>query len=239
MASIGITRAAGPVREDLRGPAFERTGFRLSWGSIFAGFAAATGIQVVLTTLGTAVGLAAFDPAEGDRASALGIGAALWFAVAAIISMYVGGLTTGRLAGVLTRGDGMLHGVLMWSVSVLFAIYLGSAGAGRVLGGVASLLGQTVSSVAGGAVSGAGMVGATTVQQGGVNVSPEQRQNAQETVQRAQQQIQQQAPEIQARASEVAGQAAHVASRALWSALLVMGLSVGAAVLGARRTAPE
>lgn len=241
MAEIDVTRsgtvgAATHVHHDT---VVERTGFRLSWGGIFAGFVVATAIQMVLTTLGAAIGMAAFDPGQGDSASSLGIGAAIWFAVTALISMFVGGMTAGRLAGVLTRGDGMLHGVVMWGLSLLLAIYLGSTGVGVVLGGVTSFLSQTASSAAGGAVSGAGAVAATAAQQGGVNVDESQQQQAENAAQNAQQQIQQQAPQIQERAGQIAGDTANVAAKAAWGALLLMGLSVAAAAFGAASTARE
>lgn len=164
MADIGVTRRDTATGSQLE-PVVERTGFRLSWGAIFAGFVIATALQMVLTTLGAAIGLAAFDPGEGDSASGLGIGAAIWFALTAMVSMFVGGQTAGRLAGILTRGDGMLHGVVMWGLSLLLAIYLGSTGVGRVLGGVTGFLGQTASSAVGGAASGAGQVGAAVINQ--------------------------------------------------------------------------
>lgn len=161
MAEIDVTRR-GTTGGD---PLVERTGFRLSWGAIFAGFVVATALQMVLSTLGVAIGFAAFDPGEGDSARALGIGTAIWAAATALISLYIGGLTTGRLAGILTRGDGMLHGIIMWSLSVLFGLYMLSVGAGRVLGGATDILGRTVGGVAGGLTSGVGQIGAAAINQ--------------------------------------------------------------------------
>jgi hypothetical protein len=241
MAEIDVTRrtaAAGTTTHAAHlDPVVERTGFRLSWGGIFAGFVVATALQMVLTTLGAAIGMAAFDPGQGDSAASLGIGAALWFAVTALISMFIGGMTCGKLAGILTRGDGMMHGVIMWGLSLLLAIYLGSTGAGKVLGGVTGFLGQTASSAVGGAVSGAGAVGASAAENGGIDVPQGAQQDAQAAAQSAQQQIQQQAPQVQARAEQVAGDAANTGAKAAWGALLVMGLSVAAAAFGAGSTA--
>lgn len=59
----------------------------------------------------------------------------------------------------------MLHGVVMWSLSTLLAIYLLSSGATRILGGVTSLLGQTTAAAVGGVTSGAGQVGAAVINQ--------------------------------------------------------------------------
>ncbi len=119
---------------------------------------------MVLSTLGAAIGFAVRSRTGRFRLQ-LGIGAAIWFALTAISTMFIGGMTTGRLAGVLTRGDGMLHGVVMWSLSTLLAIYLLSSGATRILGGVTSLLGQTTAAAVGGVTSGAGQVGAAVINQ--------------------------------------------------------------------------
>lgn len=311
MAEIDVNRTT-------REPIIERTGFRLSWGAIFAGFIAATVLQMVLSTLGVAIGLAAFDPGQGDSARELGIGTAVWFALTAIISMFVGGLTTGRLAGVLTRGDGRLHGVIMWSLSTLLALYFASAGLGRVLGGAVSLVTSTTSAVAGAAVGAAGQIGSTAIDQGGgidfqqlqreIETTLEQTGNpalqpdtlqeqvaatrgtattgvsnqqlAQELTERVRQtagqvdrqdlinvitartgmsqgeaeqlatrvesaagaartQVGAAAQDVQQQAGAAAEQAANLASKAAWAALLIMGLSLGAAVVGAGRTAPE
>jgi hypothetical protein len=299
-------------------PLVERTGFRLSWGAIFAGFVVATVLQMVLSTLGAAIGLAAFDPREATSARGLGIGVLVWFALTAIISMFIGGMTTGHLAGVLTRGDGRLHGVIMWSLSTLLAIYFATMGAGQLLGGVFNLVTRTTSAVAGAAVSSVGQLGAAAVgQAGGMDFNAVQREietTLQQTenpalqpeaLQQQGQAVQDQAVSgtnnqalaqeitdrmrqtggqanrqdiinvIQARtgmsqaeaeraairvenaaanaraqvsgtvqdvrqqAVEVADDAASAASKALWAALLIMGLSVAAATFGAGRTAPE
>lgn len=316
MAEIDVTRT---------GTAWgERTGFRLSWGAVFAGFVVATALQMVLTTLGAAIGLTAFDPGQGDSAAGLGIGAALWFAVTALASMFVGGMTTGRLAGVLTRGDGMLHGVIMWSLSLLLALYIGSVGLGSLLGGVTSLVTRTTSAAVGGVAGATGSVAGEVIRQQGsdgereldfdalqrevlttleqtgnpglspdslardarradsaatqgtasneevareigdllrqrrgevgreelVNViaartgrsraeSEQIADRVQAGVQSARGRLSQVVDQAQEKAGEAAGQAANVTSKGLWGALLLMGLSVTAAALGAARTAPE
>jgi hypothetical protein len=128
----GVTRGAG-------GPVIEHTGFRLSWGAIFAGLVVAMVTQVVLSVLGLAIGLTIWDP--GDPAAHLGRGAGIWVAVAALISLFTGGVVVGRLAGVLTVGDGALHGGVMWGLSVIVTLWLTVAGAGMLLGGAFQLVG--------------------------------------------------------------------------------------------------
>lgn len=139
-----------------REPLIERTGFRLSWGAILAGMFVATALHMVLALIGTAIGFAAWDP--GDRVDTLGGSLGIWVVVSGIISLFVGGLTTGRLAGILTRGDGALHGVVLWSVSSLFVAWLVLSGLGTLLGGAFGILGQATSGVVSAAGSGVGQL---------------------------------------------------------------------------------
>ena len=113
---------------------------RISWGAIFAGLVVATVLQVVLSLLGVAIGLAALDP--NSSAKSFGIGTGIWALLTALISMFVAGSTTGRLAGVLERRDGFLHGVVLWGLSTLLAVWLISRGLGALFGGALNLTGN-------------------------------------------------------------------------------------------------
>jgi hypothetical protein len=156
-------------------PAIERTGFRLSWGAIFAGVVVATALQIVLTILGVAIGFGAFD--EGDAMRQFGVGAGVWMLVAALLSLFVGGLVTGRMAGVLTRGDGAFHGIVLWGLTAIAAVWMVSSGAGTLLGGAFSVVGQTAASTAGGLASATGQVATTAISQGGdIDVNQLQRE---------------------------------------------------------------
>ena len=145
-ADIPIERTAG-----------SHTGFRLSWGAVFAGLAIATALQIVLTLFGLAFGLGTYNPG-GEKA--LGIGAGIWAIISLLIALFLGGSTTGRLAGRLTRVDGFLHGTLLWALSTLLTIYLLTSGLGTLLGGAFSMFGKVAgtaaSAVASGAASAAG-----------------------------------------------------------------------------------
>lgn len=147
-------------------PVIERTGFRLSWGAVIAGMVIATVVHVVLTLLGLTIGLGVWD--SGDPVRDLGIGAGIWLLASAIIALFIGGLTTGRLAGVLTRGDGMLHGMLMWGLSTLLALWLVGSGVGALVGGTFNILGSTFGTAAQGV---AGAVSAGARQAGDVDMS--------------------------------------------------------------------
>lgn len=148
MADIDATR---------RPAVLEHTGFRLSWGAIFAGFIVATMIQIVLSLLGVAIGFTTWD--VGDPARDLGMGLGIWITVSALIALFVGGLTTGRLAGVLTRGDGALHGVVMWGIAGIVNLWLLASGAGFLMGGAFDMLSRTVAAGTGAVVSGVAQAG--------------------------------------------------------------------------------
>jgi hypothetical protein len=159
MANIGVTRD-GVV---------ERTGFRLSWGAIFAGFIVATMIQITLSVLGVAVGFTTWD--VGDPARDLGVGLGIWIALSALISLFLGGTIAGRLAGVLTRGDGALHGVVVWGVATLVNLWLLATGAGVILGGAFDILGRTVSAAAGVVGTGVTQAGAAVIGEEGLDAA--------------------------------------------------------------------
>ncbi len=153
----------------------EHTGFRLSWGAILAGFVVATVLQFVFSLLGIAIGFAAWDP--GDPLRHLGTGALIWFVLTAVITLFIGGMITGRLAGILTRGDGALHGVVMWGLSTLLAAWMMWSGLTFLVGGAFGILGRAMSataSVVGSGVSAAG--GALVGQAGQLDLGTIQRE---------------------------------------------------------------
>lgn len=138
---------------------------RVSWGAILAGVALALVVHLLLTLLGTGIGLASLAPATGDSpdAASLGIGAAIWWAISGIIAAYAGGWVAARLAGIPSRGEAMLHGLATWAATMIVIVLLLSSavgaiigGAFQVLGGAAQAVGQTAGAVAPAVVDAAG-----------------------------------------------------------------------------------
>jgi hypothetical protein len=156
MSESGMAR--GPEGRD---PMVEQTGFRLSWGAIVAGMVVATALHFVMALLGMAIGLDRWEP--GDRLDTLGGALGIWVVVSGIIALFVGGLTTGRLAGILTRGDGALHGVVLWSLSTVLTAWLVASGLTTVVGGAFGLVERTTAAAAGGIASALGQAGAAAV----------------------------------------------------------------------------
>lgn len=119
---------------------------RVSWGAILAGVAIALSLQLLFNLLGLGIGASTIDPGHGDTPGAgLAVGAGIWFAISALLSLWAGGWAAGHLAGVPNNKDGMLHGFTTWSMTTLATIMLLSSAVGGIIGGSASILGKAAS----------------------------------------------------------------------------------------------
>jgi hypothetical protein len=135
--------AAGVV--ELR-PATHR---RISWGAVFAGVVMVVAVHILLTMLGAGIGLSIIEPGAGDNPSAagLGIGGAVWWTVANLIALLIGGFVAARLAGVAWRFDGLLHGLLTWAFALIVTLWLMTTALASVMGGTLSMFGNMVGTV--------------------------------------------------------------------------------------------
>jgi hypothetical protein len=234
--TTGVSRGPG-------GPVIEHTGFRLSWGAIFAGLVVALVVQVVLSVLGLAIGLTIWDP--GDPAAHLGRGAGIWAAVAALISLFAGGLVAGRLAGVLTPGDGALHGGILWGLSVILTLWLTMAGAGVILGGAFQLVGTAAGAGLGVVQDDPGIVIEAVVRgdrEAAVQIITERTGLTRQEADRMVRDIEGMVGGVDVEEQDVrrtADQVTAGVAQASWWALLALLLSAGAAMAGAAITARQ
>ncbi|HEX7117755.1 MAG TPA: hypothetical protein VF212_03155 [Longimicrobiales bacterium] len=234
--------------------AFEFVGFRLSWGAIVAGLVIAVVTQIILSMIGLAIGFGALQFGPGGTLEEVGIGAGVWAVLTGLISLFVGGLAAGHFAGILTRLDGVLHGVLVWGLSVIIALWALSTGVTTLLGGMFGVAGQTLAS----AVGGASELGAAAIQEGRVpqvpagdserqiaavleqrGMSRAQAERAAREIRQTQRQVQLQAEQVRREAPQTAEQVAGTVSTAIWWILLATILSLIAAAGGAAITAEE
>lgn len=119
---------------------------RISWGAVIAGVLIALVTQLCLSLLGLGIGMGTIDPVEeSNPLKGLGTGALIWWSVTMLISLFAGGWVAGRLAGVPTSFDSILHGVLTWSVATLISFYLVTTTVGSIIGGVGNVIGKTAS----------------------------------------------------------------------------------------------
>lgn len=142
---------------------------RLSWGAIFAGVVIAVAVQLVLGILGTGIGLTMVDPVEGTTpgAAGFGIGAGIYWLITTIVALGAGGYAAARVAGVHDRFDALIHGLVVWGVTLILTLYLLTSAVGGIIGGAF----RTVGAVAGAAGSSVGAVAPKVASVAGVDES--------------------------------------------------------------------
>jgi hypothetical protein len=130
----------------------------ISWGAILAGVVFVLAISWLLYLLGVALGLTVVGPAEVPEAGEeLGWSAAIWILFTSLIAFFLGSLFAARIAGIIDKTEGMLHGLAVWGLSTLLALLLGVAGVSTLLQTGQSLVkgGAALSTMAAGAIGAA------------------------------------------------------------------------------------
>ncbi len=114
-----------------------------SWGAILAGLVVAFAVYLTLNLLGAGVGITTFG-GEETSGKAVGIGSGIWWFLVGVISLYLGGWVAGTLSGAPLRVYRILHGAAVWGLMYLISVYLLTTALAGLVGGTASMLGQTL-----------------------------------------------------------------------------------------------
>lgn len=119
------------------------SGFRVAWGGVWSGFLVGTGVFLLLSTLGLAIGIstANIGPTENLDASRIGTGAAIWSGLTLLVALFVGGMVATRTGMVHDKASGFIEGVLVWVLSILAVMYMAGSGIGMLATGASGLLG--------------------------------------------------------------------------------------------------
>ena len=125
---------------------------RISWAAIIGGVVLVVTVQLLWSLLGAGIGLDTVNTNAGatPSASSLGISAGVWWIISSVIALAFGGFAAGWMAGVETRWDGVLHGLVTWGIATLLTVYLLSSAIGGIIGGGASALGGLASAAGSG-----------------------------------------------------------------------------------------
>jgi hypothetical protein len=125
---------------------------RISWAAIFGGVILVVAIQLLLSLLGAGIGLGTVHTNGGttSTANSLGIGAGVWWVVSSCIALFAGGYVAAWLAGIETRFDGVLHGLITWGIATLLTFWLLTSAIGSIIGGGFSALSSVVSAAGSG-----------------------------------------------------------------------------------------
>jgi hypothetical protein len=183
---------------------------RVRWGPILAGTFTALTALAVLNTLGSAIGLSAWD--AGDDARHFAIGAGVWGVISLLLSFALGGFIAGRSEALSGRRNGMFNGFMVAAVGIPLLIFmLGTAAASAAR--TAPLVQDTSRSVAHNA-SDTAITASATIK--GDNVAPANGDQSSAS-----------AGDNQPAAEE----ARKVARNTAWGMLLALVLSLGAASL--------
>lgn len=141
---------------------------RMSWQAVFAGVTIAIAIQIVLGLLGTGIGMSLVDPVAGTTpsASGLGIGAGIWWVLSTIIALAAGSYAAARIAGLVEAFDGLVHGLVIWGVTLIITLYLLTSAVGSIIGGTF----RTIGGVASAAGTSIGATAPTVAKAAGIDV---------------------------------------------------------------------
>ncbi len=115
--------AAVPARDEVS----------VRWSPVFAGLLTALGINLVVYTLGAAIGLSVATPTAGNVGDVLR-GAAIWSAVGWLVALFVGGYLAGRLGTYLGLRRGVLQGTVLWALYLFLWLMIGASGLAGALG---------------------------------------------------------------------------------------------------------
>ncbi|HEY1656792.1 MAG TPA: hypothetical protein VGG14_00480 [Candidatus Sulfotelmatobacter sp.] len=98
---------------------------RTNWGAVWAGVFIFAAIWATFEMLGIAI-LAA----NSVNRSGMNTGTAIWTIILTLIAMYVAGRATGRLAQAIEKIDAIVHGIMMFGLSLVAMLVLAELGTG-------------------------------------------------------------------------------------------------------------
>ncbi len=152
-----------PVTTVPAGTTTESSHSAVSWGAIIAGAVAASAITLVLSLVGSGIGLSLASPfsSGGSSLATFAIGGAIWLIIVQWASAGFGGYIAGRLR---TKWTGVnrdevffrdtAHGILAWALATLIvAGALGSAVSSTIGAGVQATATLTAGATAAGAAA--------------------------------------------------------------------------------------
>ena len=129
----------------------------LNWSAILGGTILAMAVQFFLGTLGLGAGLAIFSPlTDAHPAENFSVGAAVIWSLCALAALWCGGVLAGRYSHSLHGG--FVHGILVWSITLIIALTFASIGTGTILGGALKVIGQGAAMTGQAAAAGAGQM---------------------------------------------------------------------------------
>ncbi len=113
---------------------------RVQFGLIIAGVLTAITTMLILTVLGLAIGASTLEPR--DVGESLGIGAAIWGIISALIAFLLGGWVAAKTAAVAGSGSGLINGLMVGAATIALLLWLTGNGLGGLLGSLGTNVGD-------------------------------------------------------------------------------------------------
>jgi hypothetical protein len=107
----------------------------ISWSAVWVGALASFSLVVLLGFVGIAIGAHLLDPEKRVvDLKTIGFGALVFSVAASFFAFVAGGWIAGRIAGTLRSEPAMLHGGIVWLVTLPVLMLAAALGAGSYLG---------------------------------------------------------------------------------------------------------
>lgn len=201
-------------------------------GAVIGGVLVAAVVQVLLMTIGAAVGLTAFSTLDQTQTE-VQVGYAAWLVISLFVSVLIGSYVAAAGSRSPWRKDGLLHGAVTWAAIGLIGFFIVGQRVDDLLGGALRLAGRT-------AVASSPNAGAAQVVQQQTQAAEGQVNAVQGTINQVRQTIDQAGSGLGA--MQAANEAREGLAIGLWSflgvyLLLLVSALIGGAigVVGARR----
>lgn len=133
-------------------------GSHIQWGAVFAGLVVGMAAQMTFTLLGIAIGAWSVDFHEAVPTEGIPTGSAIYTGITLLISAFIGGFVTARMAGSYLRADGLFHGVVVWGLTGVLSAFLATTAMASLVGGIFSMFGTALQAMGQGAAATASAV---------------------------------------------------------------------------------
>ncbi len=108
---------------------------RIRWGPILGGIFVAIATQLILSALGTAIGLITADS---------GVVTGIWTVISLLIALFIGSWVAAAGCSPMNGKTAMLHGLILWATTLALSAWLLASGVSGAFGVVASNAGEVL-----------------------------------------------------------------------------------------------
>ncbi|AKH38844.1 MULTISPECIES: hypothetical protein [Nitrosomonas] len=121
----------------------------INWGAVFASLVFIYALSWLIFTLSSAIGFSLIEVPDikhiDTESEGLTVSFALyaWFIVTAFITYFLGGILAGKLSGNIDHRAATLHGVVVWSCTIIITVTLASMGVTNLLSSAAGAIKTT------------------------------------------------------------------------------------------------